>query len=89
MQNSTPVDLRLSTLQLTNIPLYYVVLGTVLLTLIFSWIVSVINSVSSTFALHGKDNTVKKLKKENADLEKKIHQLEVDNARILGERESS
>ena len=80
-QNAGPVDLHLSTYHLINIPLYWIVLGSVLVTLIFSWIISIINSISSSFVLHGRDNTVKQLKKENGELTKKVHQLELEIAR--------
>lgn len=85
-QNAGPVDLRLSTLQLTGIPLYWIVLGSVLITLVFSWIMLLIDSISSSFALHGRDNAVKKLKKDNEVLVKKVHQLEVENARAQGKQ---
>lgn len=86
MQNATPVDLHLSKYHLANIPLYWIVLASVLLTLIFSWIMLLINSISNSFALHGKDNIVNHLKKENVDLKKKIQQLETENSRRQEER---
>lgn len=85
-QNAVPVDLRMSTYSISQIPLYWVVLGSVLLTLVFSWIMLLIDSISSSFALHGRDNVVKKLKQENQDLVKKVHQLEVENARAQGKQ---
>jgi hypothetical protein len=87
IQNAGPIDLHVNGFHLTT-PLYWVVLGSVLLTLIFSWIVSLFNTISSSFLLHGRDNTVKQLKKENADLTKKLHQLEIDNARTTGEQKN-
>ncbi len=86
VQNAGPVDLHLSTFHIVGIPLYWVVLGSVLLTLIFSWIMLLINSISSSFVLHGRDNTVKHLKKENVDLKKKLQLLEIENARAQGDR---
>jgi uncharacterized integral membrane protein len=85
IQNASPVDLQLSSIHFTA-PLYWVVLGSVLLTLIFSWLLSLINSISSSFVLHGKNNAVKQLKNENAELLKKIHQLEMDKAREQGNK---
>ncbi len=85
-QNAGPVDLHMSSYHISQIPLYWVVLGSVLLTLIFSWIMLLIDSISSSFALHGRDNAVKQLKKENQDLFKKVHQLEVENARAQGKQ---
>lgn len=86
--NAGPVDIHLKILELTNVALYWVVLGSVLVTLIFSWIVSLITSVSSSFAMHGKENIVKQLKKENEALTEKVHQLEVENARLQGKKEA-
>jgi hypothetical protein len=81
-QNAGPVDLHLSGYHLTNVPIYWVVLGSVLITLLFSWILFLVNSISSSFVLHGRDKTVKQLKNENGELTKKVHQLEIDNANM-------
>ncbi len=85
-QNAGPVDLHMSSYRISQIPLYWVVLGSVLLTLIFSWIMLLIDSISSSFALHGRNNAVKQLKKDNENLVKKIHQLEIENARAQGKQ---
>lgn len=87
-QNSGPVDIRLSSFQLTGVPLYWVVLGSVLVTLVFSWIMFVINSISNSFALHGRDNMVKRLKDENINLEKKVRFLELEHAKLQGSLEN-
>jgi uncharacterized integral membrane protein len=86
IQNAGPVDLHMSAFSLTNIPLYWVILGSVLLTLIFSWVMLIIDSISSSFALHGSNNAVKQLKKENESLVKKVHQLEIESARGQGKQ---
>lgn len=86
-QNAGPVDLHLGKYNLASVPLYWVVLGSVLATLIFSWVMFLMNSISSSFVLHGRNNSLKKLEKENEKLTEKIHKLEIDNARIQEKQE--
>ena len=77
--NFTPVTLNLGYFVLTNIPLFYIVIGSVLFGLILSYLVHLINSVSTMFTLRGKNNQIKKEKEEVLELTKRIHQLELEN----------
>lgn len=81
-QNTSGVTLRIGATMLVNLPLYLVVLGSLLVGFLISWIFSLIDSLSSKFTIHGKDSTIKQTKKTVVDLTKKVHQLELENAKL-------
>lgn len=87
IQNSVPVNIHLNSYNLVGIPLYLVVLVSVLVTLLFSWIIFLVNSLSSSFAILGKNNSIKDVKRRNLDLAKKVHDLEIENAKLKGQTE--
>jgi hypothetical protein len=39
-------------------------------------------------ALHGKDSTIKNAKRTNAELSRKINELEIENAKLMGKLEN-
>jgi len=63
---------------LSDIPLFYVIVGSIVFGLMLSYIVYLINSISTTFRLRGKDHVIKKNKNEVLELTKRIHQLELE-----------
>jgi len=63
---------------LSDIPLFYVIVGSIVFGLLLSYIVYLINSISTSFALRGKDKVIKKNKNEVLELTKRIHQLELE-----------
>ncbi|MBP6913385.1 MAG: LapA family protein [Candidatus Levybacteria bacterium] len=80
-QNTGSVTLNLLTYSL-SIPIYMVVIGALLVGLIFSWIVIMGKSIGTGFAMRGKEHKITDYKKENAELLRQIHQLEITNARL-------
>jgi len=94
-QNTDPVSIIVASYTLNDIPMYLIVLGSLLLGLLLSSIISLVNSISSSFTLislvnsisssftlHGKDAKIKETKKTLVELTKQIHQLELENARL-------
>jgi uncharacterized integral membrane protein len=81
-QNTTTVTLHFVSYSLTGIPIYLLVLASLLGGLLFAWILHLLNSISSSFALRGKNKTIKKGKVENLELTKKVHQLEIENTKL-------
>ena len=81
-QNTNLISLHLGPYITPEVPLYFVLIGTLLLGLLLSWIFSLVNSLSSKMALHGKENEIKADEKTIAELTKEIHQLELDNTRL-------
>ena len=65
-----------------GIPLFYVIIGSFVIGLILSYLVSLIQSVSTSFTLHGKNVEIKKNKDEVLELTKRVHQLEIKNEKL-------
>lgn len=81
-QNTVLVSLHFGSFVLTNVPLYLVVVGTLLLGLLLAWVFYLIHSFSSSITLHGKESKIKEANKTITDLTKEIHKVELENARL-------
>ena len=79
--NFAPVTLNLGMYVFSNIPLFYVIIGSVLFGLILSYLVHLVNSISTSFTLRKKNNLIKKEQEEVLELTKHVHQLELENER--------
>ncbi|MBI2029066.1 DUF1049 domain-containing protein [Candidatus Gottesmanbacteria bacterium] len=88
-QNTGRISLNFLNYQLPGIPAYIVIIGALLVGLFLSWIISLVNNISTGFTIRGKESKIKDYKKENAELTKRIHQLELENTRIKAETNSS
>lgn len=80
--NLIPVTLNLGSASMTNIPLFYVIIGSLLTGLIVAYLIHLINSIFITFSMHGKDTKIKQGKSEIANLTKRVHQLEIENEKL-------
>ena len=80
--NLTLVTLRLGTYVFSGIPLFYIIVGSVLTGLGLSYLIYLVNSIFTAFTLRRKDNKIKQTKSEVVDLTKRIHQLELENERL-------
>jgi len=76
------VSVNLGFTVFTGIPLFYVIVGSFVIGLILSYLVSLIQSVSTSFTLHGKNVEIKKNKDEILELTKRVHQLEIKNEKL-------
>lgn len=85
-QNTTPVTIRLNDYVWEDIPLYLVMLGSLLVGLFMAWILYFARSVSSRLTIYGKDHAVKKAQDTVVDLERRVQELEVENARLKNDR---
>lgn len=81
-QNTGTTSLFFFNYSIPNIPVYVVVVGALLFGLLISWIISLVNYITAGLTMRGKDKKISDYKKENAEHLKKIHQLELDNARL-------
>lgn len=84
-QNTIGIPITLGTVVIPDVPLYIVLAITLLLGLLFSWIVSLVNSLYFSKRLHDKDSTLSSLKKENDVLSKRNTDLEMENTRLLAQ----
>lgn len=81
-QNTMPVTIRLADYAVEEVPLYLVIVGSLLVGLLIAWILYIARSVSSSITIHGKDTEVRRARQTVADLEHRVQQLEVENARL-------
>lgn len=84
-QNTQTVYVTLANYNLRGIPLYIIVLGSLLLGFVVSWIISLVDVISSALKIHGKESTIKNANKQISELTKKVHQLELENERLKAE----
>lgn len=80
--NLTPVTLRLSTYVFSGVPLFYIIIGSVLTGLGLAYLSYLVSSIFTGFTIRGKDKKIKQGNNENIDLTKQIHQLELENERL-------
>ncbi len=80
--NFQPVSINFGFTVFSGIPLFYVIVGSLVIGLVLSYLVSLIQSISTSFVLHGKNVEIKKNKDEVLELTKKVHQLEIKNEKL-------
>jgi|1186.fasta_scaffold253395_2 uncharacterized integral membrane protein len=81
-QNTMPVTIRLADYAIEEVPIYLVVVGSLLIGLFIAWIIHVARSVSSSITIRGKNTEVRRARQDVADLEHRVQELEVENARL-------
>ncbi|PIR80177.1 MAG: hypothetical protein COU25_01415 [Candidatus Levybacteria bacterium CG10_big_fil_rev_8_21_14_0_10_35_13] len=84
-QNTQAISLTFANYSIHGVPVYIVVLVSLLLGFAVSWIISRVDVISSAFKIHGKESTIKNANKQISELTKKVHQLELENERLKGE----
>ncbi|GEM_PF-359122 len=84
-QNTNGVTITLANIPLRGVPLYMIVVGSLLIGLFTSWIISLADGISSMLTIHGKDTAIKKAESAITDLKTELHMLELENARLKGE----
>lgn len=85
VQNTTGVPLQFASYSLINVPIYAIALGSLLIGLLLSWVISMLDNVSSTFRLQNKEHTIHEKDDELNHLKTKLHDLEIENAKLRGE----
>lgn len=71
-----------------SVPLYLVVFLSLLIGFVFAWILHLMNAFVTFFALIGKDKAIKKEKKANTELSKKVQDLENEKTKLEIEKKS-
>jgi uncharacterized integral membrane protein len=89
LQNTTPITLHLASYELPNIPVYLAMLGSLVLGLLFAWMVHLLKAISSSSAMRGKNKELKEEKKENLELIKQMHQLELKNSKLTAKEDGT
>lgn len=76
------VSVNLGPYVFSDIPLFYVIVGSLVTGLALSYLVFLVKSISTYFSLRDKDNEIKKTKDEVLELTKQVHQLELENEKL-------
>lgn len=84
-QNTQVLSLYFANYSINSIPVYIVVLVSLLLGFFVSWVINLFDVISSSFKIRGKESTIKQADKQISELTKKVHELELENARLKGE----
>lgn len=72
---------------LLTTPVFMLVIVSVLIGLLISAVISAIDSISSSWALHSKDSKIHQKEQAVESLSAKVHNLEIENARLKGDSE--
>ena len=80
--NFVPVSVHLGPYFLSDIPLFYVILGSFVTGIVMAYLVYLIHSISTSWTLRGKNIQIKKNTDEVLELTKRVHQLELENEKL-------
>lgn len=84
-QNTAPTTLQLGEYTIPNVPIYLVVLATFGLGLLFATVFYIAKAITTGLVINRKRGEVEHLQRENTQLLKRIHQLELENTKIKAE----
>lgn len=82
ISNSMLVALSLGPYTAENIPLFYVIVGSILIGLILAYAIHLVRSISTSLTIRGKDKKLHATKTEVTQLTKRLHQLELENEKL-------
>lgn len=80
--NLMPVPLYLGSYVVPAIPLFYIIIGSLLTGLCLAYLLYLINSIFTVFSMRRKDKMIKHVKSDVVDLTRRIHQLKLENERL-------
>lgn len=80
--NLEPTTVNLGLYIVRDVPLFYVIVASLLAGLVLSYVFQLLGSISNSITLRGKRKEIKSGKEENVGLAKRIHQLEIENERL-------
>lgn len=88
-QNTGLVHILLGSYLLRDIPLYVIVIGSILLGVFISWLISLVDTFSSAFTIHGKESEIKKMQKVIDELRQESHEQEIEITHLKDELEKT
>jgi uncharacterized integral membrane protein len=88
-QNTMLVTVSFLQYSIPNLPLFYVMIASMLVGIFLAYVVHISQSISAALTISEKNKKNKKLKQTLLDLVKKNHQLELENVRLKKDTDSS
>lgn len=87
-QNPSQVNIVIANMSWESVPLYLVVLVSLLLGLMIAWIFGIVSSISTSLTIFGKDIKLKKTKMTVDQLNSKVKSLETENSNLKAKLQS-
>lgn len=84
-QNTSLITLYFYNFSLPNVPVYIVILVSVIISFAASIIIQALKNISSGITISNQEKRIKTLKKELAEITKEHHKLELENAKFKSE----
>lgn len=84
-QNTGLITLYFYKFSLPNIPIYIVILASILLAFVISLIVQLLKNLTSSMTISNQKNRIKVLKRELAEVTREFHKNELENAKFKNE----
>lgn len=81
-QNTQIVDITFWKYEFPNVPVYMIILGSLGIGFLISALAYVARVLSSSLTLSEKEKDLRSLKKELAEVTKRAHKLELENAKL-------
>ena len=76
------VSVNLGQYILSDIPLFYVITGSLVAGLALSYVVYFVHGISTSLTLRGKNKEIKKDKNDVLELTRRVHRLELENEKL-------
>lgn len=76
------VSVNLGMYIISDIPLFYVIIISVLVGLVLGYLAYLFHAVGNSYRLRGKNKEIEKNKDDVLELTKRIHQLELENEKL-------
>ncbi len=89
IQNTIGVTLVVANNVIANVPLYFVIISSIVLGVLLSSIISGMNAIEAYQKLRGKEKEIAQDQQEIHTLQDKVHNLETENAQLLAQREQN
>jgi len=89
MQNQTPVSVQLGNYFWANVPLYFVSLVSLLVGISIAWLISTVGEIGSILTLWGKESEVNALKNYVKQLQVKLRDYSIENAKLRGDKKET
>lgn len=84
-QNTQLVTLYFYNYSFSNIPIYLVILASILIAFVISLAVQIIKNLSSGITISSQKSRIRTLKRELAEVTKNCHKIELENAKFRNE----
>lgn len=87
-QNTAGVTVVLANAPVPGVPLYMVVIASILIGLVVGWIFNLFGSISSFFSIKSRDNAIAGKNQSLNSLNKRVNELERENDKLRIERDN-